>query len=51
LWIFETPFKPSIIPFVVLFPLITLLVVGIGIANSRSVINNTPLEVLRKENN
>lgn len=51
LWIFETPFKPSIIPFVVLFPLITLLVVGIGVANSRSVVNNTPLEVLRKENN
>ncbi|WP_232731971.1 ABC transporter permease [Confluentibacter lentus] len=51
LWIFKTPFTPSIIPFVVLFPLITLLVVGIGLANSRSVINNTPLEVLRKENN
>src|SRR5690606_38797768 len=51
LWIFETPFKPSIIPFVVLFPLITLLVVGIGVANSKSVVNNTPLEVLRKETN
>jgi len=51
LWIFETPFTPSIIPFVILFPLITLLVVGIGLTNSRSVINNTPLEVLRKENN
>src|SRR5690606_29164842 len=51
LWIFEAPFIPSIIPFVVLFPLITLLVVGIGVANSRSVINNTPLEVLRKETN
>ncbi|PKQ43788.1 ABC transporter permease [Confluentibacter flavum] len=51
LWIFETPFTPSIIPFVVLFPFITFLVVSIGIANSRSVINNTPLEVLRKENN
>ncbi|OYX28329.1 MAG: hypothetical protein B7Z06_01930 [Flavobacteriales bacterium 32-35-8] len=51
LWIFKTPFAPSIIPFAVLFPLITLLVVGIGLTNSRSVIKNTPLEVLRKENN
>lgn len=49
LWIFQSPFIPSMIPFVVLFPLITLLVVAIGVANSRSVINNTPLEVLRKE--
>jgi putative ABC transport system permease protein len=51
LWIFETPFTPSIIPFVVLFPGITLLVLAIGMANSRSVINKPPLEVLRKENN
>lgn len=50
LWIFETPFTPSIIPFVVLFPGITLLVLAIGMANSRSVIKNPPLEVLRKEN-
>ena len=50
LWIFDTPFSPSIIPFVVLFPLITLLVLTIGMTNSRSVIKNSPLEVLRKEN-
>ena len=51
LWIFETPFTPSIAPFAILFPFITFLVVGIGLANSRSVIKNTPLEVLRKANN
>jgi putative ABC transport system permease protein len=50
LWIFETPFTPSIFPFVVLFSCITLLVLAIGMANSRSVINKPPLEVLRKEN-
>ncbi len=50
LWIFETPFTPSIIPFVVIFPCIALLVLAIGMANSRSVIKNSPLEVLRKEN-
>tara|TARA_R110002049_G_scaffold993_3_gene7129 strand:- start:4959 stop:7511 length:2553 start_codon:yes stop_codon:yes gene_type:complete len=49
LWIFKTPFTPSIIPFVVLFPLITLLVLGIGISNSINVIKKPPLEVLRKE--
>lgn len=49
LWLFETPFTPSIIPFVVLFPGITLLVLLIGITNSKSVISNPPLEVLRKE--
>jgi len=50
LWIFEAPFKPSVFPFVVLFPLITLLVLVIGMTNSQSVIKNSPLEVLRKEN-
>ncbi|HKK11764.1 MAG TPA: FtsX-like permease family protein, partial [Flavobacteriaceae bacterium] len=49
IWIFDAPFTPSLIPFVVLFPLITLLVLAIGMANSRSVIKNPPLEVLRKE--
>jgi putative ABC transport system permease protein len=50
LWIFETPFTPSVIPFVVIFPFITLLVLSIGVFNSKSVIKNPPLEVLRKEN-
>ncbi|MFL1011733.1 ABC transporter permease [Flavisericum labens] len=49
LWMFETPFTPSIVPFVVIFPFITILVLVIGIYNSRSVIKNSPLEVLRKE--
>jgi putative ABC transport system permease protein len=51
LWIFKAPFSPSLLPFTILFPLITLLVVGIGVTNSSSVIKNTPLEVLRKESN
>ena len=49
LWIFKAPFIPSIVPFTVLFPGITLLVLSIGLINSKSVITNTPLEVLRKE--
>ncbi|MDO9274315.1 MAG: ABC transporter permease [Lutibacter sp.] len=47
--VFDTPFIPSIIPFVVLFPGITMLVLGIGLGNSIGVIKSPPLEVLRKE--
>ncbi|TDQ31474.1 ABC transporter permease [Zeaxanthinibacter enoshimensis] len=46
---FETTFIPSWIPFVVLFPAITVVVVLIGITNSRSVLQSPPLEVLRRE--
>ncbi len=46
---FDTPFMPSPIPFVVLFPGITLLVLAIGLGNSLGVIKSPPLEVLRKE--
>ncbi|WBL21109.1 ABC transporter permease [Zunongwangia sp. HRR-M8] len=46
---FETTFIPSWIPFGVLFPGITILVLIIGLANSRSVIKNPPLQVLRRE--
>ena len=48
-FVFESAFKPSLFPFLVLFPGITLLVLLIGITNSRSVIKSPPLEVLRKE--
>lgn len=47
--VFETPFVPSLFPFLVLFPGITLLVMFIGLINSISVIQSPPLEVLRKE--
>ncbi|WP_179338756.1 ABC transporter permease [Winogradskyella ludwigii] len=47
--LFNEPFTPSIIPFVVFLPGITLLVLGIGLSNIRSVLSSTPLEVLRRE--
>jgi putative ABC transport system permease protein len=47
--VFETTFVPSYIPFLVLFPAITVLVLLIGLSNSRSVLHRPPLEVLRKE--
>ncbi|MGB5693345.1 MAG: FtsX-like permease family protein [Flavobacteriaceae bacterium] len=48
LFAFETSFTPSLEPFVLL-PGITLLVLLIGLSNSRSILNSPPLEVLRKE--
>ncbi len=48
-FIFKTPFIPSWIPFVVLLPGITLVVLFIGLINSRSVLLSPPLQVLRKE--
>jgi len=47
--LFDSVFTPSIFPFLVLFPAITLLVIFIGLTNSISVIKSPPLEVLRKE--
>ena len=47
--VFEMPFIPSWIPFLILLPGITLLVLGIGLFNSRGVLSSPPLEVLRKE--
>lgn len=48
LYLFEAPFLPSWIPFLVLLPGIILLVLAIGLGNSLSVIKSPPLEVLRK---
>ncbi|WP_246054265.1 MULTISPECIES: ABC transporter permease [Antarcticibacterium] len=47
-FLFETPFLPSWIPFLVLLPGIILLVLSIGLSNSMGVIRKAPLEVLRK---
>jgi len=48
-FIFDTPFIPSWVPFLVVLPGITLLVLLIGMLNSKSVLNSPPLQVLRKE--
>ena len=47
--VFDMAFVPSAFPFLVLFPGITLLVLLVGLGNSRSVLNSPPLQVLRKE--
>ena len=47
--VFKEPFVPSVIPFLVFLPSISLLVLGIGLSNIRSVLSSSPLEVLRRE--
>ncbi|WP_299336901.1 FtsX-like permease family protein [uncultured Psychroserpens sp.] len=49
LFVFNAPFVPSMIPFVVFLPGITLLVLAIGVSNIQSVLRSSPLEVLRRE--
>jgi putative ABC transport system permease protein len=46
---FETSFNPRLTPIVVLFFLVCMLTVLIGLANSRSIVSRSPLEVLRQE--
>lgn len=47
--VFNAPFTPSVVPFLVLLPGISAIVLLIGLGNSRSVLTSPPLEVLRKE--
>jgi len=49
LFMFKEPFAPSLIPFIVFLPGITLLVMGIGLSNIQTVLRSSPLEVLRRE--
>lgn len=49
LLLFNEPFVPSAIPFLVFLPGITLLVLIIGLSNIRTVLKSSPLAVLRKE--
>ncbi|SHJ27612.1 ABC transporter permease [Pseudozobellia thermophila] len=49
LFVFKATFVPSVVPFVIILPFITLLVMGVGVFNNRSVLSNAPLKVLRKE--
>lgn len=47
--LFKEPFVPSLIPFLVFLPVITFLVLAIGLSNLKPVLKSPPLEVLRKE--
>ncbi len=47
--VFDTPFVPSWVPFLVLLPSIIFIVLAIGLLNSRTVLNSSPLQVLRSE--
>ena len=47
--VFKEAFVPSIVPFLVFLPGISLLVLAIGLSNIQSVLSSTPLQVLRRE--
>tara|TARA_R100000353_G_scaffold176127_1_gene149557 strand:+ start:52160 stop:54703 length:2544 start_codon:yes stop_codon:yes gene_type:complete len=47
-FVFEEPFTPSVAPFIIFLPGISLLVLAIGLSNIRTVLRSSPLEVLRK---
>ena len=49
LFVFEEPFIPSAVPFMVFLPAISLLVLAIGLSNIQGVLRSSPLEVLRRE--
>ncbi|MFT4802750.1 MAG: putative ABC transport system permease protein [Flavobacteriaceae bacterium] len=49
IFVFKETFVPSIIPFLVFLPGVSLLVLGIGLSNIRIVLRSSPLEVLRRE--
>lgn len=49
LLVFEEPFVPSVMPFLIFLPGLTLLVVLIGLYNINGVLRNSPLQVLRRE--
>ncbi|WP_394750088.1 ABC transporter permease [Spongiimicrobium salis] len=48
-FVFEASFVPSWVPFLVLIPGITALVLAIGLTNSSGVLKSPPLAVLRRE--
>ncbi|MFW2376815.1 MAG: ABC transporter permease, partial [Cellulophaga baltica] len=48
-FVFNEPFAPSAIPFLVFLPGITLLALAIGLSNIQAVLRSSPLEVLRRE--
>lgn len=44
---FESTFSPQFLPVLILFLLVSILTVIIGLLNSRDILNNPPLEILR----
>ena len=48
-FVFEVPYKPDLVPLVVVASVVTVLTVIIGVFNSREVLVRPPLDVLRSE--
>ena len=48
-FVFEVPYRPDLVPLIVVASVVTLLTVVIGVFNSREVLVRPPLDVLRGE--
>ncbi len=48
-FLFESIFVPSLIPFLIILPAISILVLLIGLSNSVAVVKSPPLQILRKQ--
>lgn len=46
-FVFDLTFAPSLVPFAIILPGITALVIAIGLSNSRGVLRSPPLQILR----
>jgi putative ABC transport system permease protein len=49
-YVFETPFTPAFMPVLIVFLAICAITVIIGLMNIRSIVNRSPLEILRGDN-
>lgn len=47
--LFDTAFVPSLVPFLVILPTISLLVFVIGVGSSMGIVRNAPISVLKKQ--
>lgn len=48
-FVFEVPYKPAVLPLLVVASLVTVMTILIGVFNSREVLSRPPLDVLRAE--
>ncbi|GAB4034038.1 ABC transporter permease [Spirosoma gilvum] len=48
-FVFEVPYKPAVVPLVVVTAVVTVMTILIGVFNSREVLSRPPLDVLRAE--
>lgn len=48
-FLFDTAFDPPVFPVLIAFVLVSILTIGVGLANSRGIVTRPPLEIIRAE--